>query len=506
MDTPYVREYIEDREVTCWLLLDRTASMGFGPIDRQKSLVLAEVAATLAQVLSRGGNRIGAVLFDGGIETIPPAQGRNQVLRITQALLRPPPPAPTPPNRPVAVGGEGRRRPRARRRPGPRISRRCCGRPWAWPGAARCSSSCPTSSPSRGGRSTCPCWPAATTSSPSRCVDPRESELPAVGDGLRRGRRDRRADLRRHRRRGVPRAPAHPGRRTPGVRSRQRPARPAPRSTPWPPTTTSSAPWCASPSCASSSSDELHLAVDAARPRCAVPLLVVAYRAQQRRRDARRDELAAIGLVPVGGIPGPDGSPHAATVSGAAAPPRPRRDRLRHLAPVLMLAALTVLLVSLARPTASVAEPRREGTVVLAFDISTSMARQGHRLPPGWRRPRRRHARSWSASRRTIRIGVVAFGDSALVSQQPTEDRTQVLGCDQPPHPAGRPRRWDAASCRRSSAIAGKPIEVGSRAGDGRPGRHRLLPLRGDRAALRRREHHRPGPPRDRATWPRQPG
>ncbi|WP_406829501.1 DUF58 domain-containing protein [Pedococcus sp. KACC 23699] len=94
MDTPYVREYIEDREVTCWLLLDRTASMGFGPIDRQKSLVLAEVAATLAQVLSRGGNRIGAVLFDGGVETIPPAQGRNQVLRITQSLLRPPPPAP----------------------------------------------------------------------------------------------------------------------------------------------------------------------------------------------------------------------------------------------------------------------------------------------------------------------------------------------------------------------------------------------------------------------------
>ncbi|GAA2734822.1 DUF58 domain-containing protein [Pedococcus aerophilus] len=95
MDTPYVREYIEDREVTCWLLLDRTASMGFGPVDRQKSLVLTEVTTTLAQVLSRGGNRIGAALFDGRIETIPPGQGRNQVLRITAALLRPPaPPAP----------------------------------------------------------------------------------------------------------------------------------------------------------------------------------------------------------------------------------------------------------------------------------------------------------------------------------------------------------------------------------------------------------------------------
>ena len=37
MDTPYVREYVEDREVTAWLLLDRSASMGFGPVDRQKS-------------------------------------------------------------------------------------------------------------------------------------------------------------------------------------------------------------------------------------------------------------------------------------------------------------------------------------------------------------------------------------------------------------------------------------------------------------------------------------
>ncbi len=94
MDTPYVREYVEDREVTAWLLLDRTASMGFGPVDRQKSLVLAEIATTLAHVLARGGNRIGAALFDGGIQTIPPGHGRNQVLRITQALLQPATPRP----------------------------------------------------------------------------------------------------------------------------------------------------------------------------------------------------------------------------------------------------------------------------------------------------------------------------------------------------------------------------------------------------------------------------
>ena len=95
MDTPYVREYVQDREVTAWLLLDRSASMGFGPVDRQKSLVLAEIATTIAHILARGGNRIGAALFDGGIETIPPGQGRNQVLRISQALLRAPTAAPS---------------------------------------------------------------------------------------------------------------------------------------------------------------------------------------------------------------------------------------------------------------------------------------------------------------------------------------------------------------------------------------------------------------------------
>jgi uncharacterized protein (DUF58 family) len=92
MDTPYVREYVEDREITAWLLLDRSASMGFGPVDRQKSLVLAEIATTLAQVLTRGGNRVGAALFDGAVETIRPGQGRDQVLRISHALLRPPQP------------------------------------------------------------------------------------------------------------------------------------------------------------------------------------------------------------------------------------------------------------------------------------------------------------------------------------------------------------------------------------------------------------------------------
>ena len=53
MDTPFVRQYSEDRELTAWLLLDRSPSMGFGPIDRPKELVLCELATTFARLLTR---------------------------------------------------------------------------------------------------------------------------------------------------------------------------------------------------------------------------------------------------------------------------------------------------------------------------------------------------------------------------------------------------------------------------------------------------------------------
>ncbi len=93
MDTPFVREYTEDRELTAWLLLDRSPSMGFGPIERPKEVVLCELATTFARLLTRGGNRVGAILFDDDVEELlPPRSSRNQVLALTRSLLRPPPP------------------------------------------------------------------------------------------------------------------------------------------------------------------------------------------------------------------------------------------------------------------------------------------------------------------------------------------------------------------------------------------------------------------------------
>ena len=90
MDELFVREFLEDRELTAWLLLDRSPSMGFGPVERTKQDLLADVAATFAQLLVRGGNRIGALLYDNDeIRTIRPRQGRAQVLVLLRELLQP---------------------------------------------------------------------------------------------------------------------------------------------------------------------------------------------------------------------------------------------------------------------------------------------------------------------------------------------------------------------------------------------------------------------------------
>lgn len=87
-DAVHVRQYLEDRDVTAWLLLDRSGSMDFGPVERRKQVVLAEIAGTMAQLLARGGNRVGAVLFATDLEEIiPPGSGRKQVLRILSRLL-----------------------------------------------------------------------------------------------------------------------------------------------------------------------------------------------------------------------------------------------------------------------------------------------------------------------------------------------------------------------------------------------------------------------------------
>jgi uncharacterized protein (DUF58 family) len=90
----HVREFHEDREITAWFLLDMSPSVDFGTVgeDRLKRSVLLDFTATLARVLTRRGNRIGAII-DGGAgvrRTIPVASGRLAVLRLVDELLRQP--------------------------------------------------------------------------------------------------------------------------------------------------------------------------------------------------------------------------------------------------------------------------------------------------------------------------------------------------------------------------------------------------------------------------------
>ncbi|WP_327588309.1 DUF58 domain-containing protein [Nonomuraea sp. NBC_00507] len=89
LDEPHLRVFTEDRELTVWLVLDRSASMAAGRPGRGKQDVLAELALVLARLFGRGGNRVGALLFDTGmLRVVPPGTSRRHALRIGAELER----------------------------------------------------------------------------------------------------------------------------------------------------------------------------------------------------------------------------------------------------------------------------------------------------------------------------------------------------------------------------------------------------------------------------------
>jgi Ca-activated chloride channel family protein len=166
-----------------------------------------------------------------------------------------------------------------------------------------------------------------------------------------------------------------------------------------------------------------------------VPLLVVGYRRVLRVQEARRAALAADGLVM----------------------PAPRR-RWRHLGPALLIAAMAVMVLSLTRPVASVAEPHRDGTVVLAFDVSNSMAATD--VKPSRLEAAKAAARAFVAKQpASVRIAVVAFGGTALVTQRPTEDRAAVLSAVARLKPGGDTSLADGI-LGGLSAIVGRPVKA----------------------------------------------
>jgi Ca-activated chloride channel homolog len=166
-----------------------------------------------------------------------------------------------------------------------------------------------------------------------------------------------------------------------------------------------------------------------------VPLAVAAYVHVARRRSQRAATLAAEGF-------------------SASRAPR----KARHVPAALFLTALTVMVVAFARPQMSVGLPHREGIVILAFDVSNSM--QATDLKPTRMDAAKAAAKEFVGKQpSTIKIGVVAFNNGALVTQQPTTDRSEALAA------IDRLSSTGATSLGQGifaslSAIAGKPLSL----------------------------------------------
>ena len=105
---------------------------------------------------------------------------------------------------------------------------------------------------------------------------------------------------------------------------------------------------------------------------------------------------------------------------------RPAHAALDRVAGALVVAAFVVLIVALARPQATVAVPRLEGTLMLTFDVSASMAADD--ADPSRLEAAKTTAREIVARRPTgVVIGVVAFSNAGMTVQAPTQDTAAVL-------------------------------------------------------------------------------
>ena len=173
-----------------------------------------------------------------------------------------------------------------------------------------------------------------------------------------------------------------------------------------------------------------------------VPAMLAGYAALLRRRAGRARALAAQGFVP-----------------NAAAT---RRRWRRHVPFALFFASIALLLLSLARPEMKLRLPKREGTVVLAFDVSNSMSATD--LQPTRMEAAKVAARAFVNQQPTsINVGLVAFSDGGIVTQAPSNVRGDVLAA------IDRLTAQGATSLGQGifsslNAIAGKPIVLDDQA------------------------------------------
>jgi Ca-activated chloride channel family protein len=169
-----------------------------------------------------------------------------------------------------------------------------------------------------------------------------------------------------------------------------------------------------------------------------VPAMVVAYVKSRRRRARRVAALAGQGLV--------------ATASSS------RMRIRRHVPFAFFAAALTVLLVGMARPMTTVKTPKREGTVILAMDVSNSM--NADDVKPTRIEAAKTAARAFvDRQPPAVKIGVVAFGDGAVIVQQPTSEHGEVTKAIDRLSVAGGTSLGQGL-VSSLNAIAGKPVTI----------------------------------------------
>ena len=399
LQTPYVREYNEEREVAAWFLLDLCASVDFGSQQLKKQAVSAEFVTVLARILTRHGNRVGALFYGDRVDTVIPARsGRRQVLHILHRML-------TRPARAQSAATDLGELLQTAYRVVPRrslvfvVSDFISAPGWAEPLAHLAQRHDVVA---------------------VRLYDPLEMELPDLGMVVvQDAETGEQLFVDTHDRGFRRRFAAAAERREAELRAAFRNA----------------------------GVDALELSTDD-------DLVDAILRFADLRK--RRSQLAAGGglpqhlgvarmtflwpemlwllfLVPVVVL----------ALRAAAAPqeegraalrePRTIRDAMgagqrlrRHVPPLLFLVALTLMLVAIARPAAVVTLPSQHETVILAMDVSGSM--RATDVKPNRIAAAQEAARAFVAEQpKSTRIGVVSFAATASVVQSPTHSREDIL-------------------------------------------------------------------------------
>ena len=410
LQQPYVRQFLEDRDLTAWFLLDLSGSVDFGSADVTKLAVSAGFVAALARVMTRHGNRVGALLYGTQVDTC--CRRARRACTCWSCCS--------------ACAGRASARPARQRRH--RAGRPAAHRRQAPSSAARWSSSSATSSASPAGKTALARLARRHDVVAVRLFDPMEMALPDVGlvtiEDAETGEQlfvDAADPAFRARYEAIA---AGAGGGADATASR------AAAPTRWnsPPTTTCSTRCCALPTCAATARRLKTPLRFPAHPCSApqparstpmsfiwptmlwllllLPLLVALYLWLLARKRKSTVRVASVNVAKLALGKGPGWR--------------------RHVPPLLMLLAMTALLVAMARPTATITLPLAERTIILAMDVSGSMRAEDVK-------PNRLVASQEAAKTfvnnlpRDVKVGVVSFAGTAAVVQAPTTSRDDVL-------------------------------------------------------------------------------